>query len=100
MVGTISGELKMKKILFILIIFVSTNFFCNVCEGKDKLDSNNPSVQLLKTMTEEGHAIRANEPAIEKVDTTKDTIRVNLIKNDFREKYSRVLSSKNRKIPD
>ena len=100
MVGTISGELKMKKFLFILIIFVSTNFFCNVCEGKDKLDSNNPSVQLLRTMTEEGQAIRANEPAIEKVDTTKDTIRVNLIKNDFREKYSRVLSSKNRKIPD
>ncbi len=71
----------MRKVLILTILFtlsISTSAF-----SKEKFDTNNPSVQLLKTLTEDGRVVREADLPVEKADVEADTSRVKLLKRAY-----------------
>jgi len=77
----------MKKIIVLaLIIFTG---FAGVAFAKNK-STENPSIQLLKSLTEEGTVIRKEDVLVEKADVSKDTLRVQDLKNLYTQDYNTI----------
>ena len=78
----------MKHTIFFITALALVFSISPICFSKEKtLSETNPSVQLLKTLTLEGHELRKNDIPVEKADTEKDTHRVKEIKRQHYEKY-------------
>ena len=105
----------MKILKFAILILALSTLIINSCFAKG-LDEKNQSVQLLKTLTNEGKVIRQYDKPVEKADISEDIIRVKDLKQKYYEENQRMLdigkknqvqktpkqkkSKKNKKIPE
>ena len=63
------------------------------CFAKKGLNKPNQSVQLLKTLTNEGKVIRQNDEPVEKADISEDTIVVKNLKQQYYEKNQAMINA-------
>ncbi len=91
----------MKILISSILLIIFSIILLNPCCAKKGLDENNPSVQLLQTLTQEGKVIRQNDQPIAKADTYDDTTLVKELKQKYYEENKNMLDvGKNKKNPD
>ncbi|MCQ2957648.1 MAG: hypothetical protein MJ180_01965 [Candidatus Gastranaerophilales bacterium] len=77
----------MKKIFLLISVFCLV--FSMQVFAKNNIDNTSPSVQLLKTLNDEGKYVRENDTPVQKIDTSQDTSRrIELKQKFFDECYS------------
>jgi len=90
----------MKTFKFTIFILTLCILITHPCFAKKGLDEQNQSVQLLKTLTNEGKVIRQNDEPVEKADISEDTVLVKNLKQQYYEKNQYMFDAgktKNRK---
>ena len=97
----------MKTFKFTIFILALCILIAYPCFAKKGLDEQNQSVQLLKTLTNEGKVIRQNDEPVEKADISEDTVLVKNLKQQYYEKNQRMFNTgkaknnkKAKKIPE
>ncbi len=103
----------MKILKFAVLISALATIIVSPCCAKKIMNEQNQSVQLLKTLTNEGKVIRQYDKPVEKADISEDTIRVKELKQKYYEENQRMLdvgkknkaqkqkkTKKNKKIPE
>ena len=106
----------MKIIKFTILILALSALATSPCFAKNVMNEQSQSVQLLKTLTNEGKVIRQYDKPVEKADISEDTIRVKELKQKYYEENKRMLdvgkknkaqkaqkqkkTKKNKKIPE
>ena len=81
----------MKTLKFTIFILALYTFAVYPCFAQKKLDNKNESVQLLKTLVNEGDIARQYDKPIEKADISEDTVLVRELKQEYYEKNQRML---------
>ena len=106
----------MKILKFTILILVLSALTTGPCFSKNIMNEQSQSVQLIKTLTNEGKVIRQYDKPVEKADISEDTIRVKELKQKYYEENKRMLdvgkknnaqkspkqkkTKKNKKIPE
>ena len=75
--------MKTTKILFVIFAFCILFSGVTIAKAYSGMDMNNPSVQLLKQLNDNGVQVRKNDSSVTKPDVSGDINRANEKKKEF-----------------